>query len=229
MIHETKTGAAVLDIKATGAKGEFEGYASTFGGEPDSYGDIIAPGAYSDSLSRHKAKGTMPRMFWQHNTSEPIGKWTEAVEDGKGLKVSGRLNMGVRRAAEAYELLKAGDIDGLSIGYRIEAYEVDEDEPGIWTLTRLDLKEVSVVSMGANENATVESVKAAKAGIVRTDELIARVAAGERLTEREFEDLAKGTWRLTNSQAERAARIHLKGPGEPAAADRMAFLRALGA
>lgn len=229
MTYQTKTGAAVLDIKTTGTKGEFEGYASTFGGEPDSYGDIIAPGAYAGSLKRHADRGTMPKMFWQHDPGEPIGKWLEAAEDSTGLKVSGRLNMGVRRAAEAYELLKGGDIDGLSIGYRLEAYEVDEDEPGIWTLTRVDLKEVSVVSIGANESATIATVKAAKAGAVRSDELIAKVAAGERLTEREFEELAKGTWRLTNSQAERAARVHLKGQGEPAVADQLALLRALSA
>lgn len=229
MTYTTKAGAAVLDVKAEGSSGEFEGYASTFGGAPDTYGDVIAAGAFAESLADHSARGTMPKMFWQHDPNEPIGKWTVAEEDDRGLRVEGRLNMGVRRAAEAYELLKAGDIDGLSIGYRLEAYEVDQDEPGIWTLTRVDLREVSVVSIGANENATIEMVKAEKVRAVRTDELIAKVAAGDRLTEREFEELAKGTWRLSNSQAERAARVHLKGPGEPVdAADEMqALLKAL--
>lgn len=231
MTTKTKVGAAILDLKATGTKGQIEGYASTFGGEPDVYGDVIAQGAFSTSLSEHASKGTMPKMFWQHDANEPIGKWLEAEEDDKGLKVAGQLTMNVPQAARAYEHLKSGDIDGLSIGYRIEAYEVDDDEPGIWTLTRIDLREVSVVSIGANENATVEAVKAEKVGIAKQDELIAKVAAGERLTEREFEELAKGTWRLSNSQAERAARVHLKGQGEPAEADQEAlnFLRALSA
>ncbi len=225
----TKTGAAVFDIKATGTKGEIEGYASTFGGEPDAYGDIVAPGAYSESLAEHRAKGTMPKMFWQHDPSEPIGKWLEAEEDEKGLKVRGQLTMSVPQAARAYEHLKSGDIDGLSIGYRVEAYEVDEDEPGIWTLTRIDLREVSVVSIGANETATVEAVKAEKAATQKIDALIAKVATGDRLTEREFEELAKGTWRLSNAQAERAARVHLKGQGDPAKANdkAVAFLNAL--
>jgi HK97 family phage prohead protease len=215
--------APVLEIKALKDNGEFEGYGSTFGGEPDSYGDVIAPGAFADSLAAHKAAGTMPKMFWQHNRDEPIGKWTEAQEDAKGLFLRGRLNMDVQRAREAHSLLKNGDIDGLSIGYRIKEYKVDT-ETGVWTLEKLDLKEVSVVSIGANENATITSVKALKAAQQLTDKL----KAGDRLTEREFETWLKGLG-FSNSEAERAARVCLKGQGEPAvAADTgTAFLRAL--
>lgn len=191
-------------MKATG---------STFGGEPDSYGDVIVKGAYSATLKAHKAKGTMPKMFWQHDAGEVIGKWIDAEEDETGLKLRGKLNMGVQRGREAYALLKEGDIDGLSIGYSIRDYDKDE-KAGVWYLKELDLFEVSVVSIGANENATVSAVKAQKA----THEITEKLKAGERLTEREFEMLLKGNLGLSNSQAERAARIHLKGPGEPAAA-----------
>ncbi len=214
--------APVLEIKALKENGEFEGYGSTFGGEPDSYGDVIAAGAFAESLAAHKAAGTMPKMFWQHNRDEPIGKWTEAAEDAKGLFLTGRLNMDVQRAREAHSLLKNGDIDGLSIGYRIKEYKVDT-ETGVWTLEKLDLKEVSVVSIGANENATITSVKALKAAHQLTDKL----KAGDRLTEREFETWLKGLG-FSNSEAERAARVCLKGQGDPAGADQTrAFLLAL--
>ena len=218
-----KKTAPVLEIKSLKDSGEFEGYGSTFGGEPDAYGDVIAAGAYEDSLANHKAKGTMPKLFWQHNSAEPIGKWQDAKEDDHGLLLKGKLNMDVQRGREAYALLKAGDIDGLSIGYRIKEYSVDTDS-GIWTLEKLDLIEVSVVSVGANDNAVVQSVKAAKAA----HDLMERLKAGDRLTEREFETWLKGLG-LTNSQAERAARLHLKRQGEPADAadDGLAFLRAL--
>lgn len=217
-----KQAAPVLDIKALKDSGEIEGYASTFGGEPDSYGDVIAPGAYAESLAEHKAKGTMPKMFWQHDAAEPIGKWLSAEEDETGLLVRGKLNMAVQRAREAHALLKDGDIDGLSIGYRILKHSVD-DETGVWTLEKLDLREVSVVSLGANENAVVSSVKAAKAA----HELMERLKAGDRLTGREFEIWLKGLG-FSNSQAERTARLHLKGQGEPADADDgLAFLRAM--
>jgi len=215
--------APILEIKSLKDSGEFEGYGSTFGGEPDAYGDVIAPGAYTDSLKAHKAKGTMPKLFWQHNPDEPIGKWVEATEDDHGLLMHGKLNMDVQRGREAYALLKAGDIDGLSIGYRIKEYSVDT-ESGVWTLEKLDLVEVSIVSVGANENAVVQSVKAAKAA----HDLTEKLKAGDRLTEREFETWLKGLG-FSNSQAERAARLHLKGQGEPAAAadDATAFLEAL--
>lgn len=218
-----KTTAPILEIKSLKESGEFEGYGSTFGGDPDAYGDVIAEGAYTDSLEAHKAKGTMPKLFWQHNSNEPIGKWLGAKEDARGLLMTGKLNMDVQRGREAHALLKAGDIDGLSIGYRIKSYSVDT-ESGVWTLEKLDLVEVSIVSVGANEHAVVQSVKAAKAA----HDLIERLKAGDRLTEREFETWLKGLG-FTNSQAERAARLHLKGQGEPveAADDGAAFLRAL--
>lgn len=208
--------APVLEIKSMDDEsGTFEGYASVFGGEPDSYGDIVAPGAFAESLGEHVKNGTMPKMFWQHLSSEPIGRWTEAKEDDRGLYVKGRLNMAVRRGAEAYALLKEGDIDGLSIGYRIKEYSVDT-ETGVWTLERLDLREVSVVSIGANDQAVIASVKSAKA----SHELIERLKAGDQLEVREFETIFKGALGLSNSQAERAARSNLKGQGDPAAAEK---------
>ena len=214
----------VLEVKALDDQsGEFEGYASTFGGEPDSYGDVIAAGAFAQSLADHAAKGTMPKLLWQHDSREPIGRWLQAKEDVRGLWVRGKLNMSVQRGREAYALLKEGDIDGLSIGYRIKEYSVSEDT-GVWTLLRLDLKEISVVSIGANENATIASVKSARA----MAEIKEKLAAGDLLTVRELETAFKGLG-LSNSQAERAARVHLKGQGEPAkaASDALDFLRAM--
>jgi len=220
---EVKQAAPVMAIKALKDSGEFEGYGSTFSTTPDSYGDVIAAGAYVESLTAHKAKGTMPKMFWQHDPGQPIGKWLEATEDDTGLMMRGKLNMGVQRGKEAYALLKEGDIDGLSIGYRIKEYSVDTDS-GVWTLEKLDLHEVSVVSIGANETATITNVKAAKAA----HNIFERLKAGDQLTEREFETWLKGLG-LSNSQAERAVRVHLKGQGEPdkAANDARAFLEAL--
>lgn len=223
----TKCGAGLLEFKALSAPGEFEGYASTFGGEPDSHGDVIAAGAFAASLAMHAAKGTKPKLFWQHDRDQPIGQWLEMKEDEKGLYVKGRVNMNVQRGREAYELCKAGDIDGLSIGYRLFPGGLVADPSGeFYTLTAIDLREVSIVSIGSNEGATIAGVKSAR----QTHALIEKLRAGDRLSEREFEQMAKGALGLSNSQAERAARVHLKGQGEPvetAAKDGDAFLRAL--
>lgn len=213
MLIEQK--AANLDVEDLNEEtGKIVGYGAIFGGEPDSYGDIIQAGAFANSLAKHSAGGTKPKMFWQHNPSEVIGRWESATEDAKGLRVEGFLNMNVQRGREAYALLKAGDIDGLSIGYRTVKCDANGAE-GIRTLLEVDLYEVSVVSIGAKSSALVDGVKSAR----EISELKQRLADGGRLTEREFEKLLKGTLGLSNSQAERAARIHLKGRGDPAAAD----------
>lgn len=225
MLDEMRVSPPAFQIKAVDDdSGEFEGYASTFGGPPDTYGDIIAKGAFSKSLKSHAEKGSVPKLLWQHDRDQPIGKWLSLEEDEKGLRAHGRLTMAVPKAREAHALMKDGAIDGLSIGYRIAKNGYTVDDEGVWTLKEIDLLEVSVVTIGANERATVTSVKAFKARA----ELMDRLKAGDRLSEREFEVLFKGLG-LSNSEAERAVRLHFKGQGEPAddAAKREAFLRAM--
>jgi phage head maturation protease len=105
--------SAPLQVKFAGshlAEGEIEGYASTFGGEPDSYGDIIAPGAFTASLIAHKAAGTVPVMLWSHDVKAPIGRWVELRQDDRGLYVKGQLNLETDRGRDAHAHLKAGDV-----------------------------------------------------------------------------------------------------------------------
>jgi len=94
-----------------------EGYASLFG-VTDCGGDIVQRGAYTASLAALSKAGQSVKMLWQHRPDEPIGTWDEVRETAKGLYVKGRLLPDVARAREAAALLKAGAIDGLSIGYR---------------------------------------------------------------------------------------------------------------
>ena len=105
-----------LQIKSADDSGEFEGYASTFGGAPDAYGDVVQAGAFAESLVQHQRAGTMPLMLWAHDPNEPIGVWQEFHEDGKGLYARGTLLKGVQKADEAYIRLKAGAVRGLGIG-----------------------------------------------------------------------------------------------------------------
>lgn len=217
----TKQGAPVLDIKALGDDGQINGYGAVFGNR-DSYGDVILPGAFKRSLADHRRNKSRPKMFWQHNPAEPIGSWVEVAEDDKGLLVTGQLNMDVQRGREAHALLKAGDIDGLSIGYRV--VKASEDETAaVMLLKELMLVEVSVVSQPANPLATVSAVKAAE-----LEDLRARLAAGDRLQPREMEELMKEFFGFTNSEAERAAGSFLAdAQGAPAETDPDAFWAAL--
>ena len=148
-----------FEIKAVNADGTVEGYGSVFGVR-DNYDDVIAKGAFVQSLKGHKAAGTMPAMLWQHDADKPIGIWTEMVEDEKGLRIKGQLAMETVKGKEAHALLKMGAINGLSIGFMSKEWAYDR-ETEVRTLTAIDLWEVSLVTFPANEKARVTNVKSA--------------------------------------------------------------------
>ncbi|MEM9853384.1 MAG: HK97 family phage prohead protease [Pseudomonadota bacterium] len=122
---------------------EIEGLASLFG-VTDSGGDIVARGAYCASLEALEKAGQSVKMLWQHRPEEPIGVWEDVHETEKGLYVKGRLLPDVARAQEAASLLKAGAIDGLSIGYR--TLRATRNTKGQRLLNELELWEVSLVT-----------------------------------------------------------------------------------
>ena len=148
-----------FEIKAVNADGTVEGYGSVFGVR-DNYDDVIAKGAFIQSLKDHKAAGTMPAMLWQHDADKPIGVWTEMVEDEKGLRIKGQLAMETVKGKEAHALLKMGALNGLSIGFMSKEWAYDRDTE-VRTLTAIDLWEVSLVTFPANEKARVTNVKSA--------------------------------------------------------------------
>lgn len=144
-------------LKSLTDAGMFAGYGSVFNVE-DAYGDVVAPGAFSDSLAAQKAKGRMPAMLWQHMSYEPLGVYTEMAEDDIGLKVQGQLALQTVRGAEAHVLMKMGALSGLSIGYmpREESYDKGT---GVNTLKKVDLWEVSPVTFPACDPARIQTVK----------------------------------------------------------------------
>lgn len=141
-----------LEWKA-GEGGEIEGYGSVFD-NVDQGGDIVAPGAFSNSLRL----GRKVRMLFQHDSSRVIGTWDEIAEDDKGLRVKGKLLVNTTGGRDAYEQVKAGAIDGLSIGYRSLK---SMDRNGKRVILQADLWEVSLVTFPMNEMARIDAVKAA--------------------------------------------------------------------
>ncbi len=135
--------------------GAFSGLASVFG-NTDLVGDVVAPGAFKDSI-RDPAK---IKMLWQHDSGQPIGVWKALAETDRGLHAEGHLLLGVQRGEEAHLLLKAGALDGLSIGFRIpKGGSAFDKVSGIRTITKADLWEVSLVTFPANPKARVSRVK----------------------------------------------------------------------
>lgn len=155
---QNKRLARPLTIKAVGDDGIFEGYGSVFHVE-DFYGDVVEPGAFAKSLATWKKKGTYPALLWGHDYNKPIGVYEAMGEDEHGLFVRGRLLKDeVAIAGEAYALLKAGAVSGLSIGYHAVVEEYDA-KTKINRLKEIDLWETSLVVFPANEAATITSIK----------------------------------------------------------------------
>lgn len=131
-------------LTETGKVGGIRGYASRFG-EPDQAGDVVQPGAFAASLARLAAAGRSVKFLWQHDPTSPIGTWDTVKEDKTGLFVSGQVLTDIALGKEAAVLMKAGAIDGLSIGYRVVRAEPNR-ETGGRNLIEIDLWEVSLVT-----------------------------------------------------------------------------------
>ena len=190
MGYETETLDFEAEIKAQvdesgEGKGEFSGYGSIFN-NVDLGNDIVEVGAFSKSIARKGAKGI--KMLYQHKADEPIGVFDEIIEDTRGLRVKGRLALGTQRGKEVYELMKMGAIDGLSIGYRVDAKGYDYDDKGKKRkLKEVDLMEISAVTFPMNPNARVAQVK------------------GADKTVREWEEILREAGDLSRSEAKVAA------------------------
>lgn len=141
-----------LEIKSISDDGSFSGYASLHN-VVDSYNDIILPGAFGGSLDVASVK-----LLWQHDPKSPIGVLTKIEETLTGLYVEAKILTTIEKGREAYELLKASVIDGLSIGFEtIEHKLVGEYR----YITKLKLWEISVVTFPANDLARVRDVRSA--------------------------------------------------------------------
>lgn len=121
--------------------------------DADRTGDVITKGAFGSIA------GSLP-MLWAHDQREPIGVWDSIVETVEGLQVRGQLLVDtVAKAREVYALLKAGAVNGVSIGFAIKNFA--RRSGGGRTISAVDLAEVSIVSVPAHAGARVTSLKSA--------------------------------------------------------------------
>ena len=166
--------------------GEFEGYGSIFG-NTDLGNDVIQKGAFKRSLRKRGPKQV--KLLYQHKTDMPIGVFDEIREDEKGLYVKGRLALQTQTGREAYELMKMGALDGLSIGFKVDpkgyTYERRSKKR---VIDEVDLMEVSLVTFPMNPKAYVRSVK------------------GQDISIREWENGLRDAFSISRSEAKAAAK-----------------------
>lgn len=139
-----------VSLKMDGETGKFAGYASVFGGV-DSYGDTIVKGAFESTLRKGK-----PKMFFNHEWNMPIGKWTVAREDDKGLYVEGELTPGLGLSADVRAAMQHGTLDGLSIGGMLKKGDWEDTEGGRVIRKWSSLMEVSPVVFPADSAARID-------------------------------------------------------------------------
>ena len=179
---------ATIEVKAGPADGLIEGqfvaYASVFG-NVDSCGDIVVRGAFAKDLARWATTGNYIPLLFGHNMDDPdynIGHVMEAVEDSIGLRVTCQLDLENPKAKQVYRLIKGRRIDQMSFAYdvveKVETY-LEGDVEVSQILLEVKMYEVSVVTLGANQETEILAVK--RAGEY-ADRMIAEVKAGRMLS-----------------------------------------------
>lgn len=129
------------------------GYASLWG-VADLNGDVVARGAFAESLKRSGPEGI--KMLWQHGGEAIIGTWERVVEDQTGLWVEGLIGDWSPLARMARAVCRAKAVDGLSIGYRTARAR---REGRLRVLSGVELWEVSVVTFPACPGARLRVVR----------------------------------------------------------------------
>ena len=167
-------------IKSADDSGTVSGYFSTYDRIPDSYGDVIAPGAFEDTIKKRKESGHPFPMCWNHDLDQIIGYVDpENIKDtDKGpLMTASFFNTPL--AQEKREIVKSGVVYQFSFAYNVlDAGPVElEDGTKANELRKLDLYEVSIVPIPANPLAEVIDIKAGRRNRKSDEEAIRQAIA----------------------------------------------------
>ncbi|GAA4911297.1 HK97 family phage prohead protease [Streptomonospora salina] len=189
-------------VKAVGADqglkdGQFKALVSVFGNE-DSVGDVVIPGAFTDTLKAWETSGDPIPVIWSHDWRDPfshIGHATEAEETDEGLVVTGELDLADNaKAAQVHRLLKGRRVTQFSFAYDVEqgAFVEERDNPwgGHYELRKLTLHEVGPTLIGANQETELLAAKAA--------DLTRTVKAGRVLSQSNYDRLIKARDSITS-------------------------------
>jgi HK97 family phage prohead protease len=145
--------------------GTISGYFSTYDRIPDSYGDVIAKGAFAETIAKRKESGHPFPLCWNHDLNQIIGSVDpDSIEDTDKGPLMTATFFDTPLAQEKREIVKSGVVYQFSFAYDVLEAGPVELEDGIKAneLRKLDLFEVSIVPIPANQNAIMTDVKAGR-------------------------------------------------------------------
>lgn len=171
-----------FEMKAN-ENGGIAGYFSTYDVEPDSYGDIIEPGAFTETFKKREESGHPFPLCFNHDFSAIIGAVDSVKDTEKGPYIEAHF-LDTQLAQDVRKMLQSGAIYQFSFAYDVlqnRKPTTEENAKGISNvLTKLDVFEISVVTVPANQNAVATEVKAGR-----------RNRKSDELTIKEIINLAK--------------------------------------
>lgn len=144
--------------------GKIAGFFSTYDRQPDSYGDIIEPGAFTKTIADREVTGHPFPLCFNHDFSSVIGAVNTIEDTEKGPYIEADF-LDTQLAQDVRKMVKSGAIWQFSFAYDVTGYREptkDEKKAGIFNvLTGVDVYEISVVTVPANQNAVMTDVKTA--------------------------------------------------------------------
>ena len=165
--RQTRTLSAKFQTREEGGEKRLEGYFSVFGGVYELWPgatESIDPHAFDDALTDDI------RVLIDHETRLVLGRTTagtaELRVDGTGLWGSVLINEGDQDALNLYARVQRGDVSQASFGFDILEESTDEErtEDGKhtvhWTIKKVKLYEVSVVTFPAYRDTEIAARKA---------------------------------------------------------------------
>ncbi|WAC65176.1 HK97 family phage prohead protease [Agrococcus sp. SL85] len=198
------------------AEGEFLVYPSTFTRTPDAYGDVIAKGAFLDTIEQWKTSGnTLPGLFG-HRMDDPdfyVAGAIDMGEDDHGWWVKGAFDLDSPKGPQVYRLVKGKRLTQLSFAF-------DTLEDGTVTLDNGDqarelrkvhVHEFSFVPIGANQDTSVVAIKALVEQVVAE----AEVKAGRAISAKNESTLREAVDKIAAAAGDIKNVLSVLDDGEP--------------
>ena len=190
------------ELRGDGSARTLAGYAAVFNSPApigDAFEEIVMPGAFTETLKRSDV-----RALFDHDSGRLLGRASNGTlrlkEDKRGLAVEIDLP-DTSDGRDIGELVKRGDLDGMSFGFSVTHDEWDETKtPQVRRIHAVELFEVSAVTFPAyvdtalalrsREAATSKADDEKSKALHNRQQAMARIAARRMDAEQKFRRIA---------------------------------------